>query len=110
MTDEREDRLPKWARQKIETLRGDVEFWKAKASAGPEDSDTFVATMYGELDRPLGRGETIRFIQGRDEWNREVGIEARLESNGRVFITTRDGPLKITPWASNCCYVEQDKR
>jgi hypothetical protein len=58
--DPRLDRLPRWARDRIEALERDLADARARLAAGPDDSDTF-ADPYSDASRPLGRGTMVRF-------------------------------------------------
>lgn len=60
--DPREDRLPKWAQNHMAVLRMRAQEWMAKATEGPEDSDTFTwGQAYEGTGQPLGHGTTIEF-------------------------------------------------
>lgn len=105
--DARLAKLPAWARDEIEHLRRDVDYWTARATAGPEDSDTFA---YGDpaharlVDNlPLGRGERIYFVIGEGERPRTVTAHVSAE-RGALYVSTsggRDEPMIVEPHASN---------
>lgn len=86
-------KLPKWAQHEIERLERDVAHYKAKLSAGPEDSNTF-ADPYG-TPRPLGRDTSIEFRVG--EFPRR--FRARLQGE-ELVVDGGDGVL-VQPWATN---------
>ncbi len=54
-----ESKLPKWAQSELSRLRAAEARWKKHATAGPEESDTFIRYWTGE--RPIGRGTTVEF-------------------------------------------------
>jgi hypothetical protein len=93
-------RLPKWAQREINRLQNEVDWWKAKATVGPNESNTFAER--GE--KPLGIDPTVIFHI--DEHRDRLGdsIEARLEGN-RLRLVTPNGMLSIHPHASNVAYV-----
>lgn len=79
------DRLPKWARERIERAERDIEQLRAEARVGPDDSDTFVNKYDGTgtpAGRPLGAGPEIRFELGDDYY-----VLARIEGPGALRIT-----------------------
>lgn len=88
-------KLPKWAQREIERLGRDVEYWKAKATAGPDNSDTFIAQH--PVDTPLGDSPRIRFVLpngGR--------IEAHIvEDHLQVRSEGSSGALHVVPSAAN---------
>lgn len=57
-------KLPKWAQQEIDRLERNVEYWKARATAGPNNSNTFVRNSHHDDDTPLGAGPIVRFFPG----------------------------------------------
>jgi hypothetical protein len=96
-------KLPRWARMEIERLTRNEEYYIAKLKEGPEDSDTF-ADPYSAAKRPLGRGTTIEFVLGQDEFGLDLRIRARTETqhDGTVYLDVNgsDG-LVVQPRASN---------
>lgn len=94
-------RLPKWAQDRIASLERDVEHLRATLAVGPEDSDTFCDPYLDQ--RPLGRGQTIRFVLDRRADHRpDVYIDAKLDAEGGcVAIRCADGSLAITPTHAN---------
>lgn len=104
-------KLPKWAQREIERLTNNVEYWQNKATAGPDNSDTFVR-RYGAPNTPLGSGETILFIQeGESDARMARGIEVRRDQYGRVVVSTHgSGRLLVLPVASNVAVVDEATR
>ena len=98
-------RLPQKVRDEITRLCRNVDYWQERATAGPDQSDTFAHRGYdqqaGQILQPLGTGTTIVWQLDTD---RDTRIEARL-ADGEIKImsvarTTRD-MLVIEPQASN---------
>lgn len=100
ITDAQFDKLPKWAQRELSRLEGNASYWERKATAGPEQSNTF--SEHGE--RPLGTDETIRFHL--DDKRDRMGdvIEARLDGN-RLRVVAPSSMLAISPQSSNIIYV-----
>lgn len=99
------ERLPKWAQDRISQLEADVEYWKRLATAGPEDSDTFVR-HYADDDKPLGAGQRIsfRWTDGRGEWPGFTEIEAYIDGD-HLTVRASNGGLYVQPSASNSIRV-----
>lgn len=102
--------MPKWAQDELRVLRMRVDEWKSRATDGPKGSDTFVHRYAVDVDdsgdKPLGRGETIRFILKEvdgDRFNRHY-VDVRVR-NGQVYVQAGD-TIKITPYSSNAVHVE----
>ncbi len=55
--------LPKWAQKELTRLEAGVEYWKAKATVGPEESNTFL-DPYAEKPTPLGKDAHVAFVLG----------------------------------------------
>lgn len=98
-------KLPKWAQREITALEGSLAHERARLSAGPEDSDTFV-DPYAEAPRPLGKGPLVEYRLGtlRDE-----RIHVRLNEYGDVEVRGTRG-IVLTPHASNVVLVRIDPR
>lgn len=106
MVAENFDRLPKWAQQRIETLEANVDYWKKKATAGPENSNTFVTTHGLEVDQPLGTGPTVRFmLKGEVAHAWRNSVDARVTKEGRLLLMGTDS-IAVFPQSSNVVEVE----
>lgn len=101
MRDERISKLPKWAQRYISELEQDNETYKAKLSAGPEDSDTF-ADPY-DTERPLGRGTRIRFGRSRE------GFTVYLDKDGELQVSSNWASVHIKPRAANALSVRMER-
>ena len=93
-------RLPKWAQAELLRLESDVDYWKARASAGPEDSDTFIHQW--EHPTPLGHGPVIRFQLTGDDQFRD-GIQVRR--SGDAILVHGGDTLQVEPQASNALKI-----
>lgn len=104
------DRLPKWAQSRIEVLERDVEWWTEKATAGPENSDTFVRQAYDKV-QPLGDSPRIEYRFSEKAMD---SIEAHLviyDGKPALRISSNGGdPIIVTPSASNSIYVRKESR
>jgi hypothetical protein len=103
-------RLPKWAQQRITTLESDVEWWTKKATAGPENSNTFVRHGFDDWT-PLGQFPRIEFrLSERPMDNIEVTL-VRYDNAETLRISTGGGdPIIVLPSASNSIYVRKERR
>lgn len=61
LTPEQLDKLPKYVRQYIEILEGNLEAARLKIQEGPEDSTAVVDPYHDTNRRPIGRNPHIRF-------------------------------------------------
>lgn len=94
-------KLPKWAQQRIDVLEQNIDAWKRRALAGPDDADTF-AMHLGE-QAPLGSGTTVRFVLGDDP---RYGIRGRMEvdcrvDRGELYVYGGSHGLSVLPWSTN---------
>lgn len=98
------ENLPKWAQLEITRLEGAVEDWKVKATAGPENSNTFVRN-FGHDDTPLGDSPRVVFkMEGTAGRRDEITVHL---TDGRLRVSG-DRAVQIMPSASNSIYVEME--
>lgn len=92
------ERLPKWAQDELDSLERSVKWWKALATLGPEDSDTFVWRYDpdGSGNKPLGRGETIAFQFG-DRWEQRFLVHL----DGETLDVTGGNGMSVQPRSWN---------
>lgn len=102
-TEEREARLPGWAKEEIKRLRlrafrAEEELAAHRSGAyGPPDSDT-VVSPYRDVPLSLPKGSTIEYrLQG--------GGRIRARATGDVLELMGDGQLTITPKVTNVVEV-----
>lgn len=91
-------KLPKWAQQEIDRLQRNVEHWKAKATAGPDTSDTWIEHHAGRT--PLGTNVHVVFTLpgGHELMAYREGHELRVSGDGHNAIA-------VVPQASNVVKV-----
>jgi hypothetical protein len=102
--DPRFARLPLWAQGEITRLERSVAWWQVQATAGPDESDTFVQRV--ELEQPLGRRAEIAFQLGGEKGR----ILAQLVDAETVEIAASSSSiatgLRILPRSGNCVRVQ----
>lgn len=99
-------KLPRWAQQHIEILERDLAYWRGKAEAGPEESNTFV-DGYTNSGRnggtPLGMNTAVRFeVSERDYFLVEMdGTALRVHGTARG-----NSALAVLPRSNNVIEIE----
>ena len=102
---ERYERLPKWARHRIEKLERDSEHWKNKALEKEKgDTNTFQRDYSGFPEtnrRPMARDSHVIFVTDDSE------VEVGFRDSGELHITAtgRSDRLVIRPHSSNIVVV-----
>jgi hypothetical protein len=100
-------RLPKWAQSELDRLTKDVAYWKAKATEGPEDSDTAVAHGgHPEVLQNLQPGARVLFQTGAGMLEAHVKdgrLAIRCERVGKL---RAGGYVKVLPHSSNVILVD----
>ena len=94
MSDERRDRLPKWAQRELGRLERDLADVQERLAAGPADSVVF-ADPYDDAPRPLGDA-AVRFHFGRHR------VVVRVEEDGLEINGSR---MLIEPRAANAIVI-----
>jgi hypothetical protein len=106
---ERLDRLPKWARERILRLERNVEHLEAKLSTGPADSNAFL-DPYSDSPRPLGKDPVIEF-GARGEEMREFTVrykDGELVINGMA--PSFDDYFGVFPGSGNQVTIKHVKK
>lgn len=99
-----ESKLPQWAQHELQRLRANVEHWRDKALAGPEESNTF--TRHGMNHTPLGLSPTIEFkLEERRSIIARFEPEFGLDSKGHLVIQA-SGRIHVQPQATNAINIE----
>lgn len=105
MTDERIQKLPRWAQQEIRRLQAHVEWWKSKALAGEDQpTNTWYEAAHNER-RYLEDGARVLFRlrpEAPGDRTNEGVIECRV-SDGELRVLTsgiHEMPAMI-PYSSN---------
>jgi len=106
MEDKKFERLPKWAKMRINLLEGNVEYWKNIAKS-IENGTSNVVMLQGLDELSLPPKAHIRFYLPTKE--KRVHIDIRHVEPNVLNINSSD-TLKITPRASNSADVEVDRR
>jgi hypothetical protein len=106
VTDPREDRLPKWAREELHRLRRDLETERKvteELKGNNPDSNTFLID-YGRKDAPLPRNSRIGFHVRPDDGTCRQAIQVYVEN--RRLRVQGDYSLIVRMGASNSFTVE----
>ena len=99
-TDDRVARLPKWARNRIETLEAElIDVRRGNRQAVEGETDVFIDNILDE--EPLPPRSQIRFVVGR---YRYFTVKLR---DGELHVSTT-GKLSISPGASNIVYLQAE--
>lgn len=99
-------RLPKWAQVEMGRLTANAEYWKDKATAGPEDSNTFVQDFVAS--KPLGESPIIQF------WLDEkrvlmAGLVQRADAlRLEIRVDDGSGAIKALPISGNTLAVDTE--
>ncbi len=96
MTEERVERLPKWAQQRIAKLEADIDYWRKQAHQATVEgeSDTILATGMREDDKALPSGSKVRFKVAPTNWDPEACVECQCrDGRVRVFCSGRASVL-----------------
>lgn len=106
MTDAREERLPKWARQELATLRmrlAEAQSRERDNAEGFPEGVVFVRP-YGEQPHPVARaGEAVMFLTGTGKLMARVNTR---EGNRVLEVSAYDGRLAVFPGAANVVTLE----
>lgn len=107
--------LPKWAQQEMERLQQNADYWEARATVGPDDSDTFAFsspryTSLGQEPKPLGRGERIFFHLNEDRDLRSGGMVTAYVSRSGLLEVSVDDTLIVLPRAANSIQIASERR
>lgn len=104
--DEREAKLPRWARDTLASLRVNLLREENRAEhmrdlTGAKESDVLV-DFYDRSPIGLGKGTRVRFKTGEDDWHNYVDIHV---AQG-VLVLHGAAPLAFRACASNSFEVE----
>jgi hypothetical protein len=127
MPDEREKKLPVWAREKLYGLRQELEssvrhadfveeenarlraVIEGRFTGKPED-DTFLINDDTAKELPLGKGPEIRFadfytVRYGDARTSGGGATANLIGGARVLVVETDKPMQLRPTLDPCVII-----
>lgn len=108
------DKLPKWAKSRIERLERDVEHYKTMAYAAATTDKTNVVVYDFESEHGLPPNSNIRFYIRRNGNHYDYFDVTLLKKdyNGadgtRLLVSCGDGVLRVEPRASNCLYIGKE--
>lgn len=105
LMDEREEKLPKWAKEELKKLRrsNDVLRDSLKARAGLNEAKKVYAVSdpFGE-DQIYLTEPQVKLMLGKNKRGRDVEVIVDIDQDQKVIkIRSRDGSLFVTPEASN---------
>lgn len=96
--DERSNRLPVWARDRIHLLEQNLAYARARLAAGPDDSNTF-ADPYGDPPRPLGTDVQVQWRLYNGVYTVGCHVEAAEGDASLEVMTSR--LLSVEPVSGN---------
>lgn len=106
--DPREERLPKWAQDHLNALRGTIRTMQRALEQDIGDSNTFIKAPTHEVeDEAIGKNTRIVFYTG------DKGLFAReyqVHIEGKVLKVYAAGTVNVRPTSSNCLEIRMDER
>lgn len=105
--DPREMTLPKWAQQRLDSLRRDVEWYKAKVFTIENRETNVWLESVGEFE-PLAPHSRVAFTVGQDPRNAQRRYDVRID--GLDLVVSGGDGISIFPMASNVVRVRHDRR
>lgn len=106
--DPREDKLPRWAVEKLQTLRHVTQGYadEIKGLTGKTVKSSFYLERFGSPDRfYLPQGQRLIF----EDAHSRIEITGRYGEKGRLTIYSLENSLIVLPSASNVITVESGK-
>lgn len=103
--DTREERLPKWAQDHINSLRSAVRQLHAELEQDVTDSNTFRKAQYPLPDEALGKEARIKFVTSKSSWNNT--FEVHIEGDTLKIYCTSAPSMK--PTSSNCIEMRMER-
>lgn len=108
--DPRENKLPKWAQQHIETLRMRLEETRDKLAGIPKADAVGFTDPYSDIPLPVAKlRDTVRFHVDAQQ---RVFIDVRLreDDHGRWLEVMTSDRILVTPNASNVIEIRLEDR
>ena len=96
-------KLPKWAQAELRNTARERDEWKKLALEGPENTNTAVRSLMGEI-KPLERGSRIRFQLG-ERWDEYVECYVEDRIGGPILAVHGGRPYVIHPHSGNLVFV-----
>lgn len=97
-------RLPKWAKNEIERLNANIEYYKKQVQEIKGEKDTNVFIVEGLTKRPLPKNSHIEFRLGKN-WSDKVDINIE-EDCIQIYLDD----VIVIPSASNHLYLKRRRR
>ena len=99
------NKLPKWAKQEIETLRNNVESWKRKAHEikGDKKTNVYISNFMSD-PIPLPNDSSIIFVVNPDRSLKTQQIQVKVVDD--MIEVYGCEQLNIKCSASNMCYIK----
>lgn len=106
--DAREDRLPKWAQDHINQLRGTIRTMQRALEQDVGDSNTFIKAPTHEIeDEAIGNSPRILFVtDNKNMFSRDYQVHIE----GSVLKVYASGTVNVRPTSSNCLEIRMDER
>lgn len=113
LTDEREDRLPKWAQELLRRLRMRLDEARkyARRTQHEGETDTFF-DPYADLPGRLKPGTTVVFVLGKDARGEDIYVYAKARRDGdQSYLELHgSGGLWVQGWATNVLHLNVKDR
>lgn len=106
--DPREERLPKWAQDHLNSLRGTIRTMKKALEQDTTDSNTFIQAPTHDIeDEAIGKSPRIRFVTTNESsWNNTFQVHVE----DRVLKIYASATCNVRPTSSNCLEIRMDER
>ena len=105
--DPREDRLPKWAQEHMNLLRGSIRQMQKALEQDVNDSDTFLQCQHPIENEALGKGARIIFkVPTGKAWGDEFNVHIDGDTL-KVYAATT---VLVKPTSSNCLEIRMEDR
>lgn len=105
--DPREERLPKWAQDHINSFRSSIRTMQRALEQDVSDSNTFLQSSHQVEDEALGKDVRIIFkVPTGKAW----GDEFNVHVNGDTLKVYAATTVLIKPTSSNCLEIRMEDR
>lgn len=105
--DSREERLPKWAQEHINSFRSAIRQMQRALEQDVNDADTFLQCTHPIEDEALGKGSRIIFKTGSEKiWNDQFSVHIQGDTLKIHASTT----VLIKPTSSNMLEIRMEDR
>jgi hypothetical protein len=105
--DPREERLPKWAQDHLNSLRGSIRTMQKALEQDVNDSNTFLQCQHPIENEALGKDARIIFkVPAGRAWGDEFNVHVEGDTL-KVYAATT---VLIKPTSSNCIEIRMEDR